>query len=349
MSTLHDVASKAGVSVTTVSNVINSTGKFSQKTKNIVENAIKELNYIPNPIARGLKKNSLHNISIICEDINTVFSNQMIDGICDYSDKHSYSVSLTNLGLGRKMNTETFDYINAENSDIFKNSVKNAISTFLTTHTDGIIYIGIHPRDVSNILPDLSIPVVYLYSYTSSTDTCINYDDFQGARIAVEHLVQQGHTKIATISGAIDSVPSHKRLLGYQTALMEHNLSFLPEYFLTSNWHYEDGYNCCQALMSLPFPPTAIFVMSDLMAYGAINYAHDNGIRIPGDLSIIAFDDLPSSETSYPKLTSIHVPLFEMGQYAADSLIKLIENNNKQNYTRLFPCQISIRNSTSQI
>lgn len=347
MTTLHDVASKAGVSVATVSNVLNARGKFSPKTKEKVERAIKELNYVPNPIARGLKTNSLHNIGIICEDINSIFSGQMIDGICDYTDEHNYGICLTNLGLSRKMDsTQQFKYKDAENSEKFLLSVQRAVSNLLTMRTDGIIYIGIHPRDVSEILPAISVPVVYLYSYTSSADTCINYDDFQGAKIAVEHLIERGHTKIATISGAIDSVPAHKRLLGYQTSLMESNIPFLPEYFVTSNWHYEDGYRCCERLMSLPEPPTAIFVMSDLMAYGAMNYAHDHNLRIPEELAIIGFDDLESSQTSHPTLSSVHVPLFEMGKYAADSLIKLISDKEKVNYTKLFPCVVYGRKST---
>lgn len=351
MTTIHDVANLAGVSVTTVSNVINSRGKFSIATKDKVEKAINELHYIPNQIARGLKTNNTNNLSVICEDINSIFSDNMIDGICDYADSHNYSITLSNLGMSRKMtNHPHFEYRKGEESQAFKDSLNNAISNTLTARSTGVLYVGIHSRDITGLVPDLGIPIVYLYSYTrNKSDTCINYDDFQGAKLAVTHLVQQGHTRIGAICGAIDSVPAHKRLLGYQTALMENNINFYPEYLATGDWHFEDGYSCFHKLINLPEPPTAVFVMSDLMAYGALNCAHDIDIRIPEDIAIIGFDNLPYSKYFYPQLSSIQVPLYDMGKYAAEALIKLITEDNTQNHSHLFPCELIKRKSSVKV
>lgn len=350
MNTIHDVARLAGVSIGTVSNVINNSNKVSPKTAERVKNAIEELNYIPNTIAKSLKTNNSRIIGILAEDVSAFSSGDIIDGICEYSENHDYVINLCNLRVNRKVLQEThFLYKELENSDSFKMSINNNLNSLLTSRVCGLIYIGTHPRDVGHILPQLNIPVVYTYAYTKNEDFCINYDDYQGAKLAVDYLIQNGHERIALICGSIDSIPSHKRMIGYQTSLVDYNLEFNPDYVKTGNWHYEDGYKNCLELLQMKKPPTAIFAMSDLMAYGAINACLDYGYQIPKDVSIHGFDNLELSAYSNPALTTINLPLHEMGIQAAKTMDNILKGNSPSERGKLIPCKHIIRKTVRPI
>lgn len=339
MYTINDVAKLSGVSIATVSNAINKNGKVARKTEEKVLAAIKELNYIPNNLAKGLKTNKLKNIGILAEDIGGFSSPDIIDGICEYSEHHDYTVSLCNLRVNQKVGQETvIHYEELESSESFQHNVATNLNQLLTSRVNGLIYIGVHPRDVGNLLPNINIPTTYTYAYTTKEDYCINYNDYQGAKIAVEYLIQQNHRKIAVISGSINSIPAHKRLLGYQTTLMEHGLPFIPEYVRTGNWHYEDGYSQCSELLNLSNAPTAIFAMSDLMALGALNAAMDRGLKIPDDLSIHGFDNIDLSQYTRPALTTIGLPLKELGIETAKTLINVIEHKEIPKKDYLIDC-----------
>lgn len=225
--------------------------------------------------------------------------------------------------------------------------VNDLRDTLLSSRVCGLVYIGTHPRDVGHILPPLSIPVVYAYAYTKKDDYCINYNDYQGARLAVDYLIQCGHQQIALICGSVDSVPAHKRMMGYQASLMDHNLPFHPEYVRTGNWHYKDGYDSCLELLRLKEPPTAIFAMSDLMATGAMRALHENGYRIPEDISLHGFDHLEASELVIPALTTIDLPLHEIGKQAAQTIDSILSGNPPEERSILLPCTHIIRKSVS--
>jgi len=350
MVTIRDVAALANVSIATVSNVINKNGKVAPETEKRVLKAIRELNYIPNNAAKGLKTNQSNYIGIIAEDVCALATKEIIDGISEYCEINDLVINLRNLRVLSKINTSTFyfDVLN-QNQDFIK-LVSDNIKSLLTNRIIGLIYIGAYPRDISCLIPDLDIPVVYTYVYSKNKNAVsINYDDFQAAKMAVDFLIKQYHTRIALICGPIDSVPAHKRMLGYQTSLMEHNVTFCPEYIKTGNWHYEDGYNACKELMNLPNPPTAIFAMSDLMAIGALDYALDRGYKVPDDLSIHGFDCIEASLYVRPRLTTISLPLKELGLQAAETLIKLVNNEAVEENNILLPCKHVIKESVKII
>lgn len=346
MTTIHDVARRAGVSIGTVSNTLNQSNKVSPKTAARVMEAVAELNYIPNTLAQGLKTNQNRVIGILAEDVSAFTSGSIIDGICEYCESHDYAVNLCNLRVNTKVaHEQAFHYEEMEASETFRKSVTASLNLLTTSRVCGLIYIGVHPRDVGNVLPPLDIPVVYTYAYTHKQDYCINYDDYQGARLAACHLIEKGHKRIALICGSIDSVPAHKRLMGYQNALMEHGLPLYPEYIRTGNWHYEDGYRECLELLRLPQRPTAIFSMSDLMAYGAINAALQSGLQIPDDLSIHGFDNLESSSFLRPALTTVSLPLQEMGRRTAQTMLQLLKGEAPKEPGILIPCSHVPRDS----
>lgn len=346
MHTIRDVAKLAGVSIGTVSNVLNKQAKVSKETAQRVQEAIKQLNYTPNSFAKGLKSSQSHLIGILSEDITSFSSGYIIDGICEYCDAKDYSITLCNLGVNRKaMQGTHFFYKHLEESDAFKKNISGAVSVLSASQICGLIYIGTHPRDVSAVLPDLDIPVIYTYAYTSTGAYSINYDDYQGARLAMDYLIKNGNNRIALLCGPIDSVPAHKRLLGYQSALMEHHIQLYPDYIRQGDWHYASGYEECRKLLHMDKPPAAIFAMNDYMAFGAMNAALDLGYSIPNDLSICGFDNLEHSAYTRPALSTIELPLRKMGLLAVETLLGILEGNPPQEPELLLPCLLKKRNS----
>ncbi len=348
MHTIRDVAKLAGVSIGTVSNVLNNQAKVSKQTAERVQEAIKQLNYTPNSFAKGLKSSQSRLIGILSEDISSFFSGYIIDGICEYCDTKDYSITLCNLGINRKaMHGTCFFYKDLEESDAFKKNVASTVSILSASQICGLIYIGTHPRDVTAILPDLDVPVIYTHAYTHTDTYSINYDDYQGARLAMDYLIKNGNSRIALLCGPIDSVPAHKRLLGYQSALMEHQIQLYPDYIRQGDWHYESGYAECAKLLQMKKPPTAIFSMNDNMAYGAMNAAQDFGCSIPGDLSICGFDNLEHSAYMRPALSTIQLPLRKMGSLAAETLLDVLDGNPPQETGLLLPCLLKERASVA--
>ncbi len=349
MTTISDVAKYAGVSISTVSNVINQNGKVKKETEQIVLDAIKQLNYIPNQMARGLKRSQTNIIGVIAEEVNTPLASNIIEGICSYAESSGYIIHLCNLRINTKVDApKDSNYSLLEASEDFQKSVRTNLNTLLSSQISVLIYLGTYPRDVANILPSLDIPVVYAYAYHSGSHTyAVNYDDFQGGEIATEYLISKGHQRIGLISGSINSYPTHRRMLGYQTALMNHQLAFIPECICTGDWKYESGYEQCLRLLELSQPPTAIFAMSDMMAYGAMNAVRSRGLRIPEDISIIGFDNLEFSACTWPPLTTVRLPFQEIGQTACQTAVTLLKGESPAEYARYLPCNLIERDSVS--
>lgn len=349
MITIKDVARQAGVSVSTVSNVLNHKGKANKATEKLVLDTVKELGYIPNLMAKGLKANQSNTIGILAENMNSLLTGKIIDGICEYTEVNGYIINLCNLGVNRIVpHPDEILYTDMEKSLNFQKSVEEAIKTLTSSHICGLIYLGTYPRNVENILPVLQIPLVYAYCYTpNSQNFSVCSNDFQGGKAATEYLISKGHTRIGVISGSINSYPTHRRMLGYQTALMEHHLPFLPDYICTGQWQYTDGYQQCIHLMNLPEPPTAIFSMSDVMAYGAMNAMHSLKKEIPVDCSIIGFDNLEMSAYSWPALTTVNLPLREIGKCSAKMIDDLLKGSEPEEHSVYLECTLVERDSVA--
>lgn len=350
-STINDVAALAGVSIGTVSNVINKKGNTSPKTEAKVYSAIKELNYIPNTLAKDLKTSKSKTIGIIAEDVSAFMSGKIIDGIASICEAHDYAVSLYNLRAEYRVDWDQaapYEYL--AKSESFRKAIKVSVTNLLSSRIRGLIYIGIHPRDVAGLLPSLDIPVVYTYCFTKGqNDYCVNYDDYQGAKLAVDYLAEMGHRRIALISGPIDSIPAHKRMKGYTESLMVHDLTFDPAYVCTGNWHFEDGYRQCCHLLDMAVPPTAIFCMNDVMAFGALKACRERGIAVPEQLSIHGFDNLTASEFFSPALTTIDISLFQLGVETGKMLLNILLDKTVENRSVLVPCSHVLRSSAAQI
>lgn len=318
---MKDIAAKANVSVATVSYVINGTRNVKPQTRERVMQVIQELNYTPNEIAKSLKIKRTNTIGVIAEDVTVFNVPEIIDGINDYADRHDMHILLTNMRLFKRIGH------NYDDIESYRRYAENAAANLLSKQAEGIIYIGTHPRDVTGLIDTNGKPIVYTYCYTQH-DPSIQYNDEQASYDAMSYLIEMGHHKIAIISGLMDSLPSRHRFNGYYKAVTEHELKFDPQYIKVGDWGLQSGYELTKELLELTERPTAILIMNDVMAAGAMRAAHELGISIPHDLSMIGFDNREFSDYSTPRLTTMELPLHEMGYSAMEKLGCLIKGES---------------------
>jgi LacI family transcriptional regulator len=315
---IKDIAQKASVSTATVSYVLNGTGGVGEKTRKKVLQVIQELDYKPNPIAKSLKMKKTNTIGVVVEDLSIFNVPYIIDGINSYMDQQGFNLILTNMRL-HKLTGRQYD------SPIFRKLAAKAIKELVDKQVEGLIYIGLHTRDVGGMMPGLSKPMVYTYCYSSQAgDYSINYDDEYAAYEATRYLIDRGHRRIAVISGVIDSVPSHDRFQGHLKAMMDSQLPFDPGHVKTGDWEVESGYRAAKELLLTPEPPTAFLAMNDLMAVGVMNACDELGLSIPNDVSVVGFDNREFSSFLKPALTTMELPLLELGERSAETLLGIL-------------------------
>ncbi|UOQ45422.1 LacI family DNA-binding transcriptional regulator [Halobacillus salinarum] len=319
MARIKDIATQSGVSTATVSHVLNNTGRVGVETREKVLKVAAELNYKTNKIAKSLKTQRSYVIGVIVEDLTVFNTPEICDGINEFAEEKGYSISLVNLRLFKRIGTDF------TKTDVLKEMIPKVIDQLMENQVEGIIYIGNHPRDVTEDIPPVSVPIVYTYCYTTREDDCsVNYDDKSAAYEATKYLIDLGHEKIGLISGLINSIPSHDRFYGYQTALAENEVLFDPGYIRTGDWKIDSGYEMTKELFTHPDPPTAIVALNDLMAAGAIKAIQEMGMSVPEDVSVIGFDNREFTAFYSPSITTMAIPLHEMGEKAMDVLFQFI-------------------------
>lgn len=342
MATIKEIAKLANVSTATVSYALNDPSKISEETRERVMRIIEETNYKPNSIAKSLKVKRTNTIGIITEDITVFNTPEIIDGIDEYAERNNYHIILENVRLYKRIGN------NYKDTSKFAGVISELTSVLLSKQVEGIIYVGAHCRDISGLIGKLPIPVVYAYCYTSNeSNISVNYDDDLAAYEITRYLLKMNHQKIAIITGLMDSAQCQDRLKGYQRALYEHQILFNPEYMRIGNWERESGYVAAKELLMLSNRPTAVFALNDLMAGGVIDAASEFGMNIPKDLSLVGFDNRECSFSYTPKLTTMALPLNEIGKKSAELLLKQIRNKETKDYPKdlKIKCDLIIRES----
>ncbi|AIQ52839.1 LacI family DNA-binding transcriptional regulator [Paenibacillus sp. FSL R7-0331] len=338
---IKDIALKANVSIATVSYVLNGTRNVRPETHRRVTEAIEELNYKPNDIAKSLKRNRTNTIGVIAEDITVFNAPEIIDGINDYGDRHDLQILLVNLRLDKRIGRNFGD------TEVYSKYAENAVSELLRKQVDGIIYIGVHTRDLTGLIDVEGKPIVYTYGYTQD-NLSIQFNDEQASYEAMAYLVSKGHRRIAIISGLMDSIPSRHRLKGYYRAVTEFELPFDPLLIKMGDWERDSGYRLTGELLDLPEPPTAILSMNDVMVVGVLQMAGERGVSIPDELSVIGFDNREFSDYLQPSITTMGLPLHEMGFQAMESLYQLI-NGNQVHELKMPECRLIERGSVKDL
>ncbi|MDQ0229241.1 LacI family DNA-binding transcriptional regulator [Metabacillus malikii] len=324
---MSDVALKANVSTATVSRVLHSPETVKEQTRQKVLNAIKELNYQPNILARQLRKNETKTILVVVPNImNTVFLG-IIEGIEAEASKNQYKVLLGNT-----------------NNDVKKEY--GLIDLLKQKQTDGMILFS--ARLEEDILHELSeqYPIVLTADFIDGLKVpTVSIDNISSSRKAVLHLISLGHTRIAHISGPLSNSSARDRFKGYEQALYQHSMEVGSMLVQEGDYSLESGYNQMRKLLALEKMPTAVFAANDEMAIGAIKAAKEHGLNIPQDLAIVGFDNIHFSSIFEPRLTTIAQPLFKMGQLSMKLLLAQINGSVSEKTQYILESELIIRDS----
>ena len=319
MVTIKEIAKYCNVSIATVSNIINGKPNVGKETKERVLQAIEELNYTPNYIAKNLKTRQTQTIGVVVEDITVFCEPEIIDGITKCCEEKGYHILLTNLRLHKKFGDAYYD-----NENFFQ-IVRREIKELIAKQVDGIVHVTAHERTLKCLPENLTVPASMAYGYTKSESyTSVVVDDQKGACEIVNYIISKGHKNIGVITGKKRSVHTHDRLIGYQKALYEHSMAFNPEIIVEGRWSREGGYAATDYLLKQKV--TAVFCMNDIMAGGVYDRLEELGL-IPGqDISVVGFDNQELSNYYKPPLTTIELPLYKIGYTACANVIKEVES-----------------------
>jgi len=325
---MRDVAEQAGVSLTTVSHVINRTRFVSSDVTERVMSAMDQLNYRPNELARSLRRGHTRTLGLILPDSANPYFAEIGHAIEVAAYESGYNVILCNThGVEQKES----HYINV----------------LRDKQVDGIIFVatGDKTNSISQTLgEDFPVLLVDRELAGVSTDVII-VDNYQGGYLATQHLVNLGHTKNACISGPSRIRPSSERISGYIQALEQSGINVNPDYFRMGDFHPNSGYQAALELLNLADPPTAIFACNDLMAIGVIRAGMEMGRKIPDDLALVGFDNIELAAYTIPPLTTISQPIQEMGEIATQLLIKRINEDKSEPRRELLPVELVVRGS----
>ncbi|MBP7964122.1 MAG: LacI family DNA-binding transcriptional regulator [Caldilineaceae bacterium] len=327
--TMSDVAAQAGVSVTTVSHVINSTRPVSADLRERVVVAMAALNYQPNRLARSLRQGRTHTIGMIVPDNANPYFAEVARGIEETAYQNDYSLILCN--SAGDLDRERF-YINV----LLEKQVDGIILVAAGSSTSNIANIALPPM----VVVDRDLPNIH-------ADAVLT-ENAQGGQLATEHLLALGHRRIACITGASDVTPTAERATGYRQALVAAGVEVDENLVVKGDFHYASGYAAAKGLLTGPNPPTAIFACNDLMAVGAISAGIELGLRIPADLSIVGFDDVQLASFTNPPLTTVAQPKREMGTLAVSLLLERMADPDIPPRRRWLGTGLVVRGSTKE-
>ena len=339
--TLSDIAATVGVAPMTVSRVLNQNGYVSSETRDRVLSVVKEMNYRRNGLARSLKRQRTETIGLVLGDISNPYSTELARAVRQAATANNYNLFIC----------------------ISEHSAEEDIAAFesLTNHSvDGII-VATRANDAGDeylkSIVENNVPVVVIGRdfYHEQIDY-ISADNLRGGFEATQHLIDLGHRRIGFIGATLDSGAKLKRLQGYLDALREHKIE-VDERLITGRREArsgvpgysteEIGYEGMKRLLSLPNRPTAVFARNDFTAIGAMTAIKEAGLRIPQDVAIIGFDDIPLAIHTSPSLSTVRQPMRLQGQIAAEFLLRRIENEEiPMREERILDCELIIREST---
>jgi LacI family transcriptional regulator len=331
--TIHDVAAHAGVSHQTVSRVINASSNVAEPTRARVLAAIEELGYVPNPIARGLISNRTHSVGVVTDDISDYFFAHMVAGAEAEARRRRYYLMIGSVEQG----DDEGGYLRlmlerrVEGLLLARPSVPLRSEHLLTAQCAGV-----------------PLVIVLVGSSRVPGAATVDVDNLQGGYDATRHLLERGHRRIATITGPEEWPSAAARLDGYRKALEEFGAAGGALEERADDWGVESGEAAATRLLARDEAFTALFAHSDLIALGAIARLRQAGLRVPDDVSVVGYDDLPVASVVDPPLTTVHQPMQEVGAVAAGLLLdRLAGGDSVPASTHLLPAALVPRGSVT--
>ena len=331
MATIKDVAALAGISYTTVSHVVNNTRPVSQEVRLKVEAAIKSLDYVPSAVARSLKAKTTATIGLLVPNSLNPYFAELARGIEDYCERNGYCVILCN-------------------SDDNPDKQRSYLRVLLEKRIDGLIVASAGgDSGLAQGLAGVKTPMVIVDRGLDGVDAdLVRIDHEYGAYLATRHLLELGHRDIATIGGPATTSVAQMRLAGYCRALKEAGVEVRQERMLESDFTSTGGYNAAATLLESN-PPSAIFAGNDMIGIGVLRAAAERNVRVPSELSVIGFDDIQMSRYVYPALTTVGQSILQLGEMAAEVLLRRIATPNVGTDQRIVTPSIVLRESTAPL
>jgi len=327
-----DVAERAGVSVATVSYVVNNGPRpVSSEARSKVESAIAELGYYPNQLARSLRlKQSLTIGAVVPRMTNPVYA-EIIRDLENVCSQEGYLVLLCNTERQPEREKKLVHMLRAKQVD----------GVVITPHAE--------PEKLIEPLVKARIPVVVLEHDLPGVH-CIGIDELAGGRLVAEHLLELGHRRIALLKHKPTSALSTFRSVGFLQTLGMAGMELEPEMILECDGSHEAGYLAMKQLLGLPKRPTALFAHNDVIATGAMHAIRGAGFSVPADISVVGYDDIASAAYLEPSLTTVRSPKAQMGQLAGEILLKLIRHTEVVlPSTITLPVELMVRGSTTRL
>ncbi|MDL5378388.1 LacI family DNA-binding transcriptional regulator [Exiguobacterium mexicanum] len=335
MGTIYDLAKKTGFSITTVSKALNNYKDVSEKTRAKILQAAAEMDYLPNAHAQSLSTKKSWAIGVMFSGANEVgmkhpFFNGIIESFRHATEEHGYDL----IFASRNLRNRDMSYL-----EHFKHRAVDGIVVICSDRMD---------EQVQELMQS-DIPIVVV-DMDSANCSVVYSDNSEGARMAVNYLYELGHRAIAHIAGDSSIDAGAARVKGYELAMHALDLPIQPGYLVNAGFFsVEEGKQAMEQLLQLPSPPTAVFVAGDQMAIGAIEAVHENGLRVPEDISIIGYDDIEMIKYITPKLTTIRQDTDEIGEAAAELLIEKMTAKERRTERRVIPVRLIERASCAPV
>jgi LacI family transcriptional regulator len=326
--TIIDVAAEAHVSYATVSRVINNDVHVKQETRDRVLQTMRRLGYVANRQARSLAGGRTNSIGVLVPDLGTGYIGEIIRGI-------DAELGLSDLDLILYTTHRT------------ASKEANYVANLAKGMVDGLLLVlPRSPADFIGILTQRNFPFVLIDHQGIGQDCpAVGAANWQGGFTATEYLIKLGHQRIGFITGWMDLGCALDRLDGYRSALRTNHIPEGSELIYEGTFFQPDGYTGASTLLDLPNPPTAIFASNDVMAMGVMDAVRSKGLRVPDDISVIGFDDIPQASLIRPALTTIRQPLEKMGRVATQMLLELLSQPQKQIGRIELPTELIVRDS----
>ena len=330
MSSLKNVADLAGVSIATVSRVLNADEVVKYETKVKVMNAIKKLNYSPNRVAQRLRSTKKHSriIGLLIPDIQNPFYVDVIRGIENHAYANNSVVIIGNFSQDDKKEKLYIDILKSES-------------------VDGFIVAPSNEKDIhiKELLKD-GFPIVCIDRGLKDSEVdLVKVDNQAGVFNAIEHLISLGHKRIAHITGNRLIPTTLERIAGYEEALKKHNIKIDPEIVVSKESDYQSGAELADHLLDLDHPPSAIFTGNNLLTLGALETINRRGLKIPDEVAVVGFDDVYWANSLNPPLTAVRQPGFEIGKRSCELLIQRINAPERSVASIILKTELMVRKS----
>lgn len=330
MASIHDVAKEAGVSVATVSKVLNDYPDVSDKTRKKVNMVIEQLHYHPNVVARGLVKRRSWTVGVL---LTVPFTNPFVAELLE--------------GIKTALENSGYDLVRL--STRFDDPNYSFIKHCRSRNVEGVVVFGVE-RDNPSIEELLNSDIPTMFVDTDIIGKRAGYittDNQNAIQMSVKHLYELGHHKIAYISGTLGPSIANTRLEGYKEGLKNCNLPYVTSYLEVCDYSFDEGAAAMRRLLQLEEPPTGVVCTSDLAAFGAIYEIERHGLRVPEDVSVVGFDNTYHAQVFKPNLTTINQNIYSIGIKSIECLIGLIENPDFSPPVITEPSELIVRQTTA--